>query len=202
MKCIIVLGLPLSGKTTHAKAVEDMEIPLVETGTFVYEAVKERGLEAVPENVVKVASELKSNSDSYFTEKAYVYARENYSSYPAVFFSGIKAQSEVDFLRKEAGHKNVYLISFHASVDTRHGRLMNVDRKTESKGEKAQEDIAMTEDRSRFDLRDEKELGYGLGKLMSLADYIVNTEDKLWPYNNFDKTLEDFKIILSDIIKN
>lgn len=202
MKIIIILGLPLSGKTTHAKAViDEMGIPLVETGTFVYKAVKERGLEAVPDNILKVAGELKSKSDSYFTERAYEYAKENYEDAPAVFFSGIKAQSEVDFLRREAGFENVFLISFHASVKTRHARLLNVDRKAESKGGKAQEDVAMASDIRKFNLRDEKELGYGLGKLMALADFVVNTEDKSWPYSNFDKTVIEFKATLSDIIK-
>ncbi|MHA2253149.1 MAG: AAA family ATPase [Candidatus Kariarchaeaceae archaeon] len=203
MKVIIILGLPLSGKTTHAKAViEEMGIPLVETGTFVYKAVEERGLEAVPENIVQVAGELKSQSDAYFTEKAYQYAKDNYSDAPAVFFSGIKAQSEVDLLKREAGANNVFVISFHASGQTRHGRLVNADRKAESKGGKAQEDVAMAADISRFNLRDSKELGYGLGKLMALADFVVNAEDKLWPYNTFEKTLEDFKTILTKIIED
>ncbi len=203
MKIIILLGLPLSGKTTHAKGVmNEMNIPLVETGTFVYKEVEERGLDATPENVLMVVGELKSKADHYLTEKAYNYAKENYTDAPAVFFSGIKAQSEVDFLIGEAGSDNVYLISFHASVRTRHARLLNVDRKAESKGGKAQEDVAMASDINRFNLRDKKELSYGLGKLMALADYVINVEDKTWPYQKLDQTIEDFKIILSKIIEN
>jgi hypothetical protein len=182
MKIIVLLGLPLSGKTTHAKGVMDeMNIPLVETGTFVYREVEERGLDATPENVLMVVGELKNEADHYLTEKAYNYAKENYADAPAVFFSGMKAQSEVDL--------------------TRHARLLNVDRKAESKGGKAQEDVAMASDINRFNLRDKKELDYGLGKLMALANFVVNVEDKTWPYKKFDQTIEDFKIILSEIIK-
>ena len=71
MKVIILIGLPLSGKTTHARfASDDFSMPIVETGTFVYKAVKESGLQSTPENIKKVARECKDKSDSYFTERA------------------------------------------------------------------------------------------------------------------------------------
>ena len=106
MKVIIILGLPLSGKTTHAKAVsEELNIPLVETGTFVYKAVEDRGLEPIPENIVMVAGECKAKSDSYFTERAMDYAHKHYNNHKAVFMSGIKAQSEVDCIKKAIGKR-------------------------------------------------------------------------------------------------
>ena len=203
MKVIILLGLPLSGKTTHAKAVSsELNIPVVETGTFVYKAVEERGLEPIPENIVKVAGECKAQSDSYFTEKALEFANEQHGDASAIFMSGIKGKSEVDYLKKAAGDSNVVLISFHASVDTRHKRLLNADRVEESAkaGSKAKEDKAMADDKSRFQLRDNKELGYGLGRLMAQADYVINTENHLWPHTSYEATLKDFKLILTDII--
>jgi hypothetical protein len=66
---------------------------------------------------------------------------------------------------------------------------------------KAQEDKAMAANIERFSLRDNKELNYGLGDLMALADFIVNTENILWPYHDFEQTLNDFKTIVTDIIK-
>ena len=59
----------------------------------------------------------------------------------------------------------------------------------------------MAEDMSRFNLRDNKELGYGLGRLMALADFVINTENVLWPHTNFDNTLGEFKVILDEITK-
>ncbi|MCH8908061.1 MAG: AAA family ATPase [Candidatus Heimdallarchaeota archaeon] len=202
MKVIVILGLPLSGKTTHAKTlVKEANYNLVETGTFVYQEVEDRGLEATPENVVKVAGECKAKSDSYFTEKALEYAFANFNSQSVFFLSGVKAISEVDYLNEKLGADNVFLVSFHASVKTRHSRLLNADRKAESKaaGAKRVEDLAMAEDIRRFNLRDTKELSYGLGKLIGLADFVVNTENIRWPHNNFEHTLSDFKEILSAI---
>lgn len=203
MKVIILVGLPLSGKSTHARILEKEEnIPLVETGTFVYKAVEERGLEATPENIVKVAGECKAQSDSYFTERALEYIEENYNDRPVVFLSGVKAKSEVDLLKNKLGDKNVFIVSFHASRETRHGRLQNKDRMEASKAQgegKLTEDIAMANDISRFDLRDNKELSYGLGNLIALADYVINTEDKRWPFNNAETTLKQFKEVIAEI---
>lgn len=202
MKVIVMLGMPLSGKTTHAKVLQDeMNIQLYETGTFVYKEVEERGLEATPENVKIVAGECKSKSDSYFTEKTIDFVLLNNPDAKVIFISGVKALSEVNFLKEKLGVNNVLLVSFHASVDTRHARLMNADRQKASQGGKGVEDLAMSNDKSRFNIRDTKELGYGLGKLMALADFVVNTEDKKWPYNNFDTTLSNFKEIIKSVVE-
>ncbi|MCY3411676.1 MAG: AAA family ATPase [Candidatus Heimdallarchaeota archaeon] len=202
LKVIVILGLPLSGKTVHAKVVqEELNIPLYETGTYVYKAVAERGLDATPENIVMVAGECKSQSDAYFTEKALEEAVSREKPGSMIFMSGVKAQSEVDHIISKVGKDNFFMISFHASADTRHSRLLNKDRQTESnaRGSKGVEDQAMADDRSRFNMRDDKELGYGLGRLMALAHYVVNTEDRLWPHHNFDITINQFKGILNDV---
>lgn len=202
MKVIVMLGMPLSGKTTHAKVLEEeMNIPLYETGTFVYKEVEERGLEATPENVKLVAGECKARSDSYFTEKAIEYVLANNPDAKVIFISGVKALSETNYLKSKMGEENVLLVSFHASVDTRHARLLNEDRKSASTGGKGVEDLAMSEDKSRFNIRDTKELEYGLGKLIGLADFVVNTEDKKWPYNKFDATLAHFREIIKSLLE-
>lgn len=202
MKVIVMLGMPLSGKTTHAKILQsEIDIQLFETGTFVYKEVEERGLEATPENVKLVAGECKAKTDAYFTEKAIEYVLANHADAKAIFISGVKALSEVNYLQNKMGRDNVLLISFHASVDTRHARLLNDDRKKASTGGKGVEDLAMSADKARFSIRDTKELGYGLGKLMALADFVINTEDKKWPYNNFDTTLSNFREIIKSLIE-
>jgi dephospho-CoA kinase len=204
-KVIILVGLPLSGKSSHATILTKKEnIPLVETGTFVYKAVEERGLEATPENVRTVAGECKAISDAYFTEKALEFIESNHSDKPVAFLSGLKALSEVNLCREKFGKENVYTISFHASINTRHQRLRNQDRQEASAAQgqsKATEDIAMAEDINRFNTRDEKELSYGLGDLIALADYVINTEDRLWPYAAREHTLKEFWLIVNDIIK-
>jgi len=205
-RVIIILGLPLSGKSTHAIKVNEIlelgaEIPLVETGPFVYKAVEEAGIEPTPANIKKVVQQLKENEgDAVFTVRALKFIQQNYSDFPVVFLSGVKARSEVDVIKEEMGDENVFLVSFHASFNTRHSRLLNEDRKESSQGGKSVEDKAMAADPSKLHLRDSKELSYGLGELMALANYVINTEDKKWPHKSFDNTLEDFKSVIMQII--
>ena len=201
MKIVILVGLPLSGKSSHASELKaKMSIPLVETGTFVYKAVAEEGLEATPENISKVAGARKSEIDAYFTIKALEFIADNHSSNSVVFLSGLKARSEVELCKEKFGGENVVLITFHASVHTRHHRLMNKDRMASSKAtgkSKVTEDIAMANDISRFLKRDQKELSYGVGELIALADFVINTEDKKWPFHTREVTMAQFE----DIIK-
>jgi len=206
MKVVIILGLPLSGKSTHAIRVNEIldlnrDIPLVETGPFVYKAVENAGLESTPSNIKKVVKQLKEDEgDAVFTVRALEHIKESYSDMPVVFLSGVKAQSEVDVISNDIGRENVKLVSFHASFSTRHSRLLNEDRRNASKGGKSVEDKAMAQDPSKLHLRDTKELSYGLGDLMALADYVINTEDVHWPHKSFPETLEDFKTVLEQII--
>ena len=203
MKIIVVVGLPLSGKTTHCAVIsEEKGIPMIETGTFVFKEVEKRGLEATPENVSMVAKECKSISDSYFTERAIEFALENYSDAPAIMLNGVKAMSEIQFLREKFGENNVKIVSFHASPPTRYARLNNPDRMASDRGKKSEEDEAMRADKSRFEARDKKELGYGVGTLIALSDFVINTEDKKWPYHTFDYTIREFKMVVEDIISN
>ncbi|MHA2231064.1 MAG: AAA family ATPase [Candidatus Hodarchaeales archaeon] len=202
MKIIILTGLPASGKTVHAKIVgAKLGIPSVETGTFVFQAVRKKGFEITPENIAEVSSELKAQSDSFFTERAIEYIESYFSTKPAVFLSGVRAESEVDFLRKRFGEKNVFLIGFHASRPTRFARMFNPDR-MESSGEvsdKRAEDEALR-DFSNFVARDKKELSFGVGDLLASSDYLMNLEDQRWPFHIMARTMIEFEQVVRAIV--
>ncbi|MFQ5976930.1 MAG: AAA family ATPase [Candidatus Heimdallarchaeota archaeon] len=202
MKIIILTGLPASGKTVHAKIVgAKLGIPSVETGTFVFQAVRKKGFEITPENIAEVSSELKTQSDSFFTERAIEYIESFFSTKPAVFLSGVRAESEVDFLRKRFGEKNVFLIGFHASRPTRFARMFNPDR-MESSGEvsdKRAEDEALR-DFSNFVARDKKELSFGVGDLLASSDYLMNLEDQRWPFHIMARTMIEFEQVVRAIV--
>ena len=181
MKIIVLTGLTGSGKSSiSSPTTKKYDLPILETGDIVYETVKERGLEITPENIKTVSVEAKKISDAFFTEKLVEKARKLYSDKPAICVSGVRAVSEVEFLRKEFGHKNVLVIGFHASQDTRFHRLGNEDRKLHS-GAKAAEDAALL-NIDDFLAREIKELGFGIGSVFALADIIISNDDKNYPY--------------------
>ena len=137
----------------------------------------------------------KKTSDAYFTEKAIEHIQK--LDFPVVFITGIKAISELETLHKHYGRENVITFAFHASVNTRYNRLFKGDRvsASEERGDKRTEDLAL-QDFSNFKARDDKELGYGTGDVIASADYIINTEDKIWPYHDMDFTTREFEEIV------
>lgn len=200
MKIIVLSGLPLSGKTTYAKKLgPTYKMPLYETGTEVLEEVTGRGLEFSPENIKKVTDECKKISDSYFTEKLIEKVDALADDIPGVFLSGLRAVSEIEVLKKHYGDNNVFVISFHTSMKTRFNRLNNADRIAETTGAKAKEDVLLR-NFDNFLARNKKELGYGVGDVMALADYMMSTENELWPYVTIQKNTEAFEIILKEIL--
>ncbi|MFW9852391.1 MAG: AAA family ATPase [Candidatus Thorarchaeota archaeon] len=200
MKIIVLSGLPLCGKTTYAKKIgPKYDMPLYETGTEVLEEVTGRGLEFTPENIKKVTDECKKISDSYFTERLMKKVDALPDDIPGVFLSGIRAVSEVEVLKKHYGDDNVFVIAFHTSMRTRFNRLNNPDRIEDTKGAKAEED-KLLRNFDNFLARNKKELGYGVGDVMALSDYMMSTENEIWPYVTVDKNTEYFNIIVKEIL--
>ena len=159
MKVIVLVGLTAAGKSSISVPTSfKFDIPILETGNFVYAEVKANGLEITPDNIKQVTLDAKKISDSYFTEKLIAEVKSEYSYKSAVFVSGVRALSEVEYLRKEFDTFNVLVIGFHASQHTRFERLNNLDRKSQG-GAKAAEDRALR-DYSKFLEREIKELGF------------------------------------------
>lgn len=197
MKVIVLTGLTAAGKTSISQPTSSkFDIPVLETGEFVYQAVRDKGLPITPDNIKQVSVEAKQISDSYFTEKLIQHARANFPTKPGLFVSGVRANSEIEFLRKEFGEDNVLVIGFHASQNTRFKRLSNEDRKSQGGGAKAAEDQAL-QNFDNFLAREKKELGFGIGTVFALADHIISNDDKKFPFNSVRHNQFIFESIVS-----
>ncbi len=201
MKVIILVGLALSGKTTYAKVIgPKYNMPLYETGAEVLDEVTQRGLQFTPENIKLVTDECKKISDSYFTERLIKKVEKLPKDIPGVNLSGIRAESEVEVLKKHFGDDNVFIIAFHASIKTRYRRLSNLDRIAETRGAKAEEDKIL-QDFDNFLARNRKELGYGVGNVIANADYVISTENERWPYSSIDNNTKEFETCVREILE-
>lgn len=197
MKVIVLVGLPASGKSSIADpTVKKYNIPILETGTFVFKEVEERGLEVSPDNIKAVSMECKEKSDSYFTEKLVQHAEKEYGDRKVIFVSGCRAMSEIDFLNEKFGRDNVMVIGFHASQDTRHKRIANPDR-VGGAGAKAAEDKALM-NFDNFLAREKKELGFGVGSVFAMADIIIANEDRKYPFS----TIEFNQFVFESVVRN
>lgn len=198
-RAAILVGLPAAGKSVIADIVgKKFGIPIIETSPFVFKSVEERGLPPTPENIKKISTELKQKSDSYYTERALEFAQKEYKDKPMVFFSGMRAMSEIKYLKSVLGEKNVIVIAFHASQSTRFKRIANPDR-AGGTGAKAEEDKRLL-DFKNFTEREEKELGFGIGNIFAMSDYVIANDDVRFPYNGIEKSTDNLEHIIKTFI--
>lgn len=202
MKVIVLTGLPLSGKSVLARHVsKKWGIPYYETGPFVFKEVEESGLEITGANIKKITDDRKAIADYYFTQKAVEAMLSENPNKDLFLLSGIRAMSEVEFLRERFGRDNVLLLGVHASLKTRYERIFNKDRSGATEGvdsSKSAEDKRL-QDFDEFMARNKKELSFGVGSVMSLSDFLINNDDKTWPYHNVEHNLRVMEIIVQSI---
>ncbi|MHA1222415.1 MAG: hypothetical protein ACTSP3_03960 [Candidatus Heimdallarchaeaceae archaeon] len=195
MKVFILVGFQLSGKSSHGHRLrEEFNIPMIETGHAVYHEIKQRGLEVNHENTTAIIKELLGNDPIAFTKKILNFEKKKYESSPILLLNGVKSPAEITYVRKCFGKNNVSIVGFHASQLTRFSRVTNQDRflvsgKLQGKTQEDQ-DLAKWEN---FVSRDKREIGLGIGRALATANEILVTEDKLWPYNDFNKSYFLFK---------
>lgn len=124
MKVVVTVGLPGSGKSSHVKVIgEKYGFPQLETGQILLGEMSDKGIEITSDNIRKYTEEKKRISDSYFTERAAEIVKSKYRDKQLVFLSGMRAPSEIEFLRKEFGADNVFVIAFLASRKSRYSRV-------------------------------------------------------------------------------
>ena len=173
MKVIAFTGMPGSGKSEAVKVAREMGIPVIRMGDCVWEEVKKRGLELNDENVGRIANEMR---EKYGKD---IWAKRTFEkidpSWDIVVIDGIRNIEEVEFFREKLG-KDFTLIAIHASPETRYRRLM----------ERKREDDSTTLEKIKE--RDERELGWGIGVVIAMADAIITNDGSL---NEFREKIKD-----------
>jgi len=198
MRIFILVGLQLSGKSSHGhKLNEETQIPMIETGHAVYHELKHQKLEVNHANTTKVIKNLLSRDPTAFTRVILEYEKEKYQDSEILLLNGVKSPAEIEYARKHFGKNNVFVLGFHASKKTRFNRVNNPDRFKVSGEyrEKTQEDkdLALWEN---FTSRDIREIGLGIGNALALANEILVTENRMWPFHTFEKSYKIFKDII------
>ncbi|MCE4603835.1 MAG: AAA family ATPase [Aeropyrum sp.] len=153
---VAVTGLPGSGKSIVARAIaEELGVERVVMGDVVRREVERRGLDPTPENVERVAGELRSRlgrgavaiilSRELDKEKSYV-------------LDGLRSVEEAEVFRREGWR--VVVVGVFAPRRARLERILSRGRL----GEHAEEALKV---------RDESNLRLGVGEALALADYMI-----------------------------
>ncbi len=164
MKVIGIVGMPASGKGEVSKIARELGIPVVVMGDAIRERVKKAGLPATDENLGAVSGRLRSDLGMDAIARLCIPLIEAESA-PVVLVDGIRGDYEVATFREH--FPDFTLIGIVSSFETRYRRLANRGRSDDS----------LTAEELR--VRDERELGWGLGRALAQADYTIVNEGTL-----------------------
>ena len=173
MKLLIVTGMPGTGKEEFLNVAVRMGMPFIRMGDVVRDAYGSRGTGYKDVSVGKFAEE---------ERKRYGYdvwaKRSLEKMYGHVFLvDGCRSMDEVNAFRSLS--EDVTIIAIHSSPEIRYERLVKRNR----------DDAPSTY--GEFDERDEREIGWGLAKIIALADVNISN----------DSTLEDFRALSESVLE-
>lgn len=169
-------GLPGSGKSEIARMVAETGCPVVRMGDMVRDHVLALGLPLEPDVVGRIAHERRQaeGMDIWARVTAHhirertegsgspLFPRSSPGTCRLMIIDGIRNHEEVDRFRAEfAGFR---VIAVHASPGVRYRRIMSREREDDTRGYEA------------FIHREERELGWGIARVIVHADLMIVNE--------------------------
>ena len=150
--------MPGAGKGVFRRTVQRIGYPVVTMGDEVREEVKRRNLKPTPENLGKTMLNLRELEGPVAIAKRCIPKLKNATG-KIVFIDGIRSLVEVDEFKKH--FPNFILIAIHTAPKTRYQRLFRRRRSDDPT------------DWETFMERDLRELGIGVGAVISIADQVI-----------------------------
>ncbi|HWG89885.1 MAG TPA: AAA family ATPase [Candidatus Thermoplasmatota archaeon] len=164
VKAIAFTGMPGAGKSIAVEVAHKVGLPVFRMGDAVWAEVQARGLPLTNESVGKVATEMRQKHGPGIWAERTVERIRATGNAGRVIIDGVRNPEEVDAFRRVLGH-DFLLVAIHAAPSTRLQRLMERNRPDD------------VQDERQFHGRDERELAWGIGKVIALADVMIVNED-------------------------
>jgi len=168
---IATTGMPGSGKGEVLEFFKKKGIDSVVMRTVVEKKMKEQGIEVNNRNLREFATKLREDNGIDIVARMCIpIIREKLKTQKNILIDGIRSYEEIECIKKEFG-EDFILIAVEADFEKRFERL------------KKRGEIWDMQTKEELKWRDEKELGWGLGKSIQAADIIIDnngTKEELY----------------------
>ena len=162
-RIIAVCGMPASGKGVFADVLAAREIPVLSMGDMIRAEVNKRGLEESPGIFGKTASELRAvHGEGVLASRLIPRVDAASSSNSIVLIEGLRGVAELDIFRLH-WQENLLVVAIKAARENRYNRVQARGRTEDG-------------DRDDFEIRDAREIGWGLDSLINDADIVFDND--------------------------
>ncbi len=168
MKIIALCGMPGSGKGEAAEIALSKNIPVFSMGDIVRRSFRETFPDRDPVETGIYANEERDlhGKDIWARRLMSKIDRAARGQNGLFIIDGLRSRYEADLFRQH-WNKDLLIMAVHTSPELRFNRLKERGRGDDSSS------------RTVFDERDQRELGWGLGEVIALADIVVINEGDL-----------------------
>ena len=179
-RVLAVCGLPGSGKGEFAAVVHRFGIPILSMGDMVRAEVTRLGVEESPGIFGKIAAQLRSEfGDDVLAKRLCDAVDELLVDNDVILIEGLRGTAEFDLFQSRWGD-NFSTIAIIASMKIRFQRI-------QSRGRSEDGDFAA------FEVREKRETGWGLDKLIESADIVLPNDSNLEDFHALcENWLEQF----------
>lgn len=161
---ICVTGMPGSGKSVVSRIISSiLNAKVISMGDVVREEAARRGMPQDIMSMTKFAEELRRKYGKDIVARMTLKYIEDRGLSGIIVIDGVRSLDEVKVFNS---YGNVIIVAVHASPRTRYERLRNRGRRDDPK------------DWNEFLIRDNKELSFGIGNVIALADIMIINESK------------------------
>jgi dephospho-CoA kinase len=158
---IVIVGMPGAGKSLASSVAAKRRIPVFVSGDIIRDEAKRRSLSPTRQNLGRLMLKIREDEGMGAVAKRLAPLIDKIEG-KVFLYEGARNIEEIEELNKKY---RVFTIAIHASPESRFQRLLKRGRS----------------DRPRnwadFLERDERELKVGVGKLIAIADRVVENED-------------------------
>ncbi|MFO7793072.1 MAG: AAA family ATPase [Candidatus Saliniplasma sp.] len=167
MVLILLTGMPGSGKEEFLRVAKEFDYDVVRMGDVVREIAKQENILMDDISIGSFAHDQRENYHfGIWAERTL-----NRIGDSETVIDGVRSYEEVEIFKSELQEKMV-IVAVHASPETRYGRLKKRDREDKP------------EDWGQFVERDHRELDWGVGKIIALADKMLVNEGTVSQFHN------------------